>query len=60
MEKSDVFRAIIRIQEYCKGTECKNCELHNDDEDVDECLLYPYPAEWNTDDIPYNILEEEE
>lgn len=60
MKKSNVYEAIIKIKEYCKRhTDCVGCELYDALEDEEECLLNSFPADWRTDDIPFNILEEE-
>lgn len=62
MKKSNVYEAIIKIKEYCrKQRECEACELSYVDE-WDEyicCSLRGTPMGWYTDDIPFNILEEE-
>lgn len=60
MEKSEVYKAIIKIKEYCKKQkECEGCEFL-DEYDTGMCLLRDNPEDWDTDDIPYNILEEEQ
>jgi hypothetical protein len=62
MKKSDVFNAIIKIKEHChRQLYCEGCELcYIDEYDDCMCLLNGEPKDWNTDDIPYNILEEVE
>jgi hypothetical protein len=62
VEKSDVYRAIIKIKEHCyRQLSCEGCEFsYIDNYDDCVCSLYAIPHEWNTDDIPCNILEEEE
>lgn len=60
--KSDVYRAIIKIKEYCfRQLYCKGCKFRRKgDRGEFECNIGGIPDEWNTDDIPCNILEEEE
>ena len=60
MDKSDVYKAIIKIKEYCKKQiNCEGCEFL-DEYDTGMCLLCEPPEDWDTDDILYNILEEQE
>jgi hypothetical protein len=61
MEKSDIYKAIIKIKEYCsKQVNCTNCELLCEDEwDEEICSLYGRPDEWHTDDINYDVMEGE-
>ena len=59
VNKSDVYKAIVKIQEYClKQNTCECCDLNFDDELYGcSCLLNSIPSEWGTDDIPFNLLE---
>lgn len=51
MEKSDVYKAIIKIKEHCdKQKSCEECDLCvMDIWDEETCILNCCPAEWNTD-----------
>ena len=62
MDRSDVFRAIVKIQEYCnKHESCDGCDFcYIDDWDEYVCTLDGVPREWGTGEIPLNVLEEEE
>ena len=61
MKKSDVFRAIVKIQEYCnKQVNCNKCELLCvDGWDEEVCSMYGRPDEWLTNEIPLNVLGKE-
>ena len=57
MKKSDVFKAIIKIQEYCnKQKSCEECDLAVIDAWDDEltCILNCCPSEWDTDALEEN------
>lgn len=62
MEKSEMYKAILKIQEYCeKQRSCDVCEFSCVDASGEcICTLDGAPLEWGTGEIPCNILEEEE
>ena len=59
MNKSDIYKAIIKIKKHCKEEYCCESCVFFDELDGDECLLAGYPSGWNTDDLQYDVLEGE-
>jgi len=61
MEKSDVYKTIVKLQKYCEERACITCELNYlDDRGEYICTLDGVPMEWGTGEIPCNVLEEQE
>jgi hypothetical protein len=59
MEKSDIYKAIVKIKKHCIEQHCcEVCEFY-DELDGEECLLVGYPKVWCTDDIDYDVMEGE-
>ena len=60
--KSEVYKAIIKIQEYCnKQKSCEDCDFcYVDEWNEIVCTLDGVPMEWGTGEIPCNVLKETE
>ncbi|WP_297967134.1 hypothetical protein [uncultured Anaerovibrio sp.] len=59
MEKSEIYKAIIKIKRHCEDQICcEACEFY-DELDGEECLLTGFPCVWETDDINYDVMEGE-
>ena len=62
MEKSDIYKAIIKIKKHCIEQKCcEVCEFYYVEDELDggRCLLKGHPDVWWTDDINYDVMEEE-
>ena len=54
--ENEIYQAILKIKNYCKDRRCVSCNLFSALNE--ECIMYGYPVDWETDDIPSNIVEE--